>query len=61
MEYLVVTAWTQSCPKNIEYIAKELDKNTVWYYRYIEALVALTNSMEHIFHGSSANLIKVIS
>nr|XP_021190526.2 uncharacterized protein C1orf112 homolog [Helicoverpa armigera] len=60
MEIFLLHAWSKACPKNIVHIVKGLDKGTVWYYRYIESLVALTYSMEHIFHGSSSNLVKVV-
>lgn len=61
MEGFLIQAWMKACPKNIPHIIKEINKGSLWYYRYIEALVALTYSTEHIFHGSSANLVKVIS
>uniref|UniRef100_A0A2A4JDL2 Uncharacterized protein n=1 Tax=Heliothis virescens TaxID=7102 RepID=A0A2A4JDL2_HELVI len=60
MEIFLLHAWSKACPKSILHIVKRLDKGAVWYYRYIEAMVALTNSMEHIFHGNSANLVKVL-
>lgn len=61
MESLFIEAWTKACPKDTQHLIKSLDAGTVWYYKYLEAMVQLTNSMEHVFHGHSANVIKVMS
>ncbi|CAH0590187.1 unnamed protein product [Chrysodeixis includens] len=60
MESLFIEAWMKACPKNTQHLVKSLDAGTLWYYRYIEALVQLTDSMEHVFHGRSTNVIKVL-
>ncbi|KAF9818672.1 hypothetical protein SFRURICE_011718 [Spodoptera frugiperda] len=60
MENILLQLWAKSCPKNMVDIVKRIDNATLWYYKYIEALIALTFSMEHIFHSSSNNLIKVL-
>ncbi|XP_035434927.2 uncharacterized protein C1orf112 homolog [Spodoptera frugiperda] len=60
MENILLQLWAKSCPKNIVDIVKRIENATLWYYKYIEALIALTFSMEHVFHSSSNNLIKVL-
>ncbi|KAJ8717965.1 hypothetical protein PYW07_005895 [Mythimna separata] len=60
METLIIQAWMKACPKNLPDITKEINTGTLWYYRFIEGLVALTTSAERIFYRSSVNLVKVL-
>ncbi|KAH9644697.1 hypothetical protein HF086_011725 [Spodoptera exigua] len=59
MESILLQLWSKACPKNISDIVINIENTTLWYFKYIEALIAFTNSMEHVFHSSN-NLIKVL-
>ncbi|XP_075981575.1 FIGNL1-interacting regulator of recombination and mitosis-like [Anticarsia gemmatalis] len=60
MEALLIKGWTKACPTNMKHAVKDFNKGTLWYYKYVEALVILTESTEQIFNGNSVNFVKVL-
>ncbi|CAB3234895.1 unnamed protein product [Arctia plantaginis] len=60
LEFFVIEAWGKACLNKLKLTMKMLHQGTLWFYKYIEALVALTESVEHIFDGNSVHVVKVL-
>lgn len=59
LEFLVIEAWCKACLNKMKPPIKQIHQGNLWFYKYIEALVDLTETMEHIFDGNNVHVIKV--